>query len=285
MIKVIDRFGNEKDITVDTNVQFPMAEVIEMTEARESATAVNELGNIVRKSKYNPATKTADVYNEEGDAVLTRVKDGLGVYSFDSRGREYKVYDPSMTKGSGTTTFFGTDQIKIYQGFICTLAPHLGRIYMDCKHLDINHCIIPSEWVLNKKAKYPARCTEFFEMVNKSRNHEHGYFVKKYNLFDTPVSAYDVIRLKTIFEALGLNDPDNDVLRLYGDNIPMTFKNPDETILRRRLVAWWYFLKHHTDMNEYVMSAFKDFLTKSYPDVDMASTESIIETMEKYVKF
>lgn len=278
MIKIIDKYGVERDAATNPDVKFPIAMVQELTSPKDSPTANNELRPIMKASRL--FNGVAEIYNDEGTEVLHRVKDGQGLFRVLSDGSEKQIKDTSLEKGGNKTPYFGQHQVKIYTGFICTLMPHLGKVYLDDDGLDINHCIIPS---IGEQS--PAIYTEFFEIVNHSRNCLHGKFVKKYDLYDCPISALDIERLKDIFTAFGVDYPEDDPVEDPDlSTIADAFTNRDGVAIKRKLIAWWYFLNHHTEMTDDMWAVFKDWLSTVFTEtVDIDNTK-IQECMEKYIK-
>lgn len=279
MIKVIDRYGVERDANENPDVKFPMAMVQELISPKDSPTANKELRPIMKASRL--FGDVAEVYNDEGTEVLHRVKDGKGLFRVLPDGSERQIKDTSLEKGGNKTPYFGQHQIKIYTGFICTLMPHLGKVYLNDDGLDINHCIIPS---IGEKS--PAIYTEFFEIVNRSRNSLHGKFVKKYDLYDCPVSALDIERLKEkVFSAYGVDHPEEDPVEDPElDSIPQAFENRDAIAIKRKLITWWYFLKHHTEMTENMWNVFKDWLSTVFTGSIDTDNTKIQQCIEKYIQ-
>lgn len=53
----------------------------------------------------------------------------------------------------------------------------------------------------------------------------------------------------------------------------------------RKIIAWYYFIKKHTDGNERVWFCFRDFLKTYFNADELPSNEEIAECIEKYIKF
>lgn len=278
-MKVIDRFGIERDAATDANIQYPAAQVLELALPKSSPNALREIKPIMQASKLYG--DHADVYNDAGTKVMHRFVEGEGLYRVLDDGSVKKIEDTSLKNGSNKTPWVGDHQAKIYIGFLCTLMPHLGKVYLNAAGVDINHCIIPE---IGRKA--PAKHTEFFDIVDRGYNCRHHSFVKKYDLYNCPVSAFDLVRLERVFDAYGVSHPELDTLEEQEIwNLEEVFTNSDATSLKRKIITWWYFLKHHTDMNDRMWNVFREFLQTIFGDVRIPDKEEIQRCIEHYVKF
>lgn len=280
-IMCLDRFGNKVDVTVKDDVQFPIAQIMEIMEPKSSYTAVGELKPMLEHSvRFGGDINKAAIYDTENN-LRTVVKDGYGVFVVDGD-HEKQVYDPSLAIKSGTT-FFSQWQMPIHVGFLCSLFPELGEVYLDTMALDVNHCIIPTEG-----CRYPSVCSEFFEMVDRSRNCCHAHFIRKWHLEDSPVSAFDIHRLKDIFTSyIPVEESIPDDCGYFASCIGLIFNSNSEDmeILRRKVICWLYFIKKHTNGNKQVWRCFRQFL-RSYLNIQELPSNTEIETyIEKYSKF
>lgn len=274
---VVDRNGKQIDIVNNDTFILPVALNMMLMEQRESAQS-SHLEDIMHLARVSVDHKIAKIYDDDETHVMTIVKDGEGIFKQNSKGEWVKAKDNSL-KTARSTFFFAQHQTLIYAGFLCSLFPELGRIYVNCRGMEINHCIIPSDGF-----RYPAVCSEFFEIIDRSRNCNHQWYVYKWNLYDCPVSAFDTTRLTELFRKNDISmfddpyDPDsiNNFLDVF---IDARFNN-----LKKKLTTWWYFLNKHTDMNEGVWRAFRQFLSKAYPDSKLLSDECIKKTLDNQIE-
>jgi hypothetical protein len=256
---------------------------MEIMEPKSSYTAVGELKPMLEHSaRFGGDINKAVIYDTENN-LRTVVKDGYGVFVVDGD-HEKQVYDPSLAIKSGTT-FFSQWQMPIHMGFLCSLFPELGNVYLETYALDINHCIIPS-----KGCRYPSICSEFFEMVDRSRNCCHAHFIKKWDLYDCPVSAFDIYRLRDIFTSYvpAVDNPCADSTDYAITVIDVAFSSDDVKeikVLRRKLITWLYFIKKHTNGRDEVWNCFREFLMRELNINKLPSNTEIETTIEKYIKF
>lgn len=284
---VVDRFGNVKDVMRDDNIAYPIAQIIPGQLREEDTTTITDIKNMIKAVELdelavsNSAFRSATVWSDDKTERLNVLVDGMGVFKCKKNGGLVKSYDSSMLVSSSNTTFGSNHTMKIYQGFLFGLNANMAEVYIKTDKIEINHCIIPSEGY-----RYPSICTEFFELIDHSKNSLHGAFVHKWGLEDSPVSFFDIEMLKCIFTRTNsyMNNFDDETCEIP-ESITEVFETDINLPLRRKLIAWYYFIIKHTNGNVYVGKCFSDFLESyfkrpaaSFPDMDY-----VLNIIKKYI--
>ena len=284
---VVDRYGNVKDALRDDDILYPVAQIIPGQLREEDSTTITDIKNMLKAVELddlavnNSAFRSATVWSDDKTEILNVLVDGMGVFKCKKNGGLVKSYDSSMLVSSSNTTFGSNHTMKIYQGFLLGLNANMAEVYIKTDKLEINHCIIPSEGY-----RYPSICTEFFELIDHSKNSLHGSFVHKWGLEDSPVSFFDIEMLKCIFTRTHsyLSNFDDETCEIP-ESITEVFETDINLPLRRKLIAWYYFIVKHTSGNVYIGKCFSDFLESyfkrpaaSFPDMDY-----VLDIIKKYI--
>jgi hypothetical protein len=275
---VVDRNGNPIDVVNNDTFILPVAVKMRLVKERGTALASN-LEYMINLTKVDADHKVAEITDRDRTHVMTRVVDGEGIYKLNKKGEWIKAKDNSL-KTRSSSFFIAQQQVNnIYTGFLMSLFPELGRIYVNTASLQVNHCIIPW-WGY----KYPAICSEFFEIVDGGRNKEHERYVNRWDLYDCPVSALDLTRLDVFFNKNNISMYDEPYDSDDINNFLDIFIDPRFSSLKKKLATWWYFMNKHTTFSAGVWREFRKFFTNAYPDSELLSDECIKKTLDNQIE-
>lgn len=271
-VTIKDFSGKTSDALSDKSWIQPVVQLnVGLTERPENIR--NKWEEIGKRIKYVDKDTCIIENSKFGTGSDVSIEQGLGIFRLKNNNK-VKLTTISNRKTSHLSNIqvdasrYTDLRVRPYQLRLLTLAPYTMNPFMKDCSLDVNHCIINSDGNPGEVENI-----HFYEMCDKGYNHRHGHFVRKYSLYDTPVSAFDIDRLKNVFEYLGVNCTEYDEEQSEEADITWVLDEPTNyPILFRRLIAWVYYLKHHTYCESHDLKLFKQFMLKTFY-VDLSESE------------